>query len=322
MNRAQKIAAEPQMGDILASIKRAIGGEETLVSDYRPSVDETRSRSSSSRGRPLNEDGRSVAVLPSGVDRLHFARDNDRDTRSITSQEIERLRNKIARELTVHDTPPQFDSLSILPSEEETVDVPEPMQTPSQARPVSLFRSLLGGADESDESLFEPTSHPASPQPPLRGTLRDEGPAYLRPVKKPVERAVPLNVVSVREKGAETLRSPYDQPKSQSPGMRPPFGQSSMGIHAFSPDSQAGEQGLMSAETQVSAEGAFGHLAEELYGRENRQADEQSDQQSMTQVAKELLRPMLKQWIDRFLPGLVEDLVREEIERVSRRGQR
>jgi cell pole-organizing protein PopZ len=33
---------------------------------------------------------------------------------------------------------------------------------------------------------------------------------------------------------------------------------------------------------------------------------------------REMLRPMLKGWLDDNLPGLVERLVRAEIERVSR----
>jgi cell pole-organizing protein PopZ len=33
---------------------------------------------------------------------------------------------------------------------------------------------------------------------------------------------------------------------------------------------------------------------------------------------KEMLRPMLKQWLDDNLPGIVERLVRQEIERVAR----
>jgi cell pole-organizing protein PopZ len=34
-------------------------------------------------------------------------------------------------------------------------------------------------------------------------------------------------------------------------------------------------------------------------------------------VVSELLRPMLKTWLDENLPGMVERLVRAEIERVS-----
>jgi uncharacterized protein len=33
------------------------------------------------------------------------------------------------------------------------------------------------------------------------------------------------------------------------------------------------------------------------------------------------LRGMLKQWLDANLPSIVEDMVREEIQRVARRGR-
>jgi cell pole-organizing protein PopZ len=35
-------------------------------------------------------------------------------------------------------------------------------------------------------------------------------------------------------------------------------------------------------------------------------------------MAREMLRPMLKAWLDENLPGIVERLVRAEIERVAR----
>ena len=35
-------------------------------------------------------------------------------------------------------------------------------------------------------------------------------------------------------------------------------------------------------------------------------------------MVRDMLRPMLKSWLDDNLPGLVERLVRAEIERVSR----
>jgi cell pole-organizing protein PopZ len=41
-------------------------------------------------------------------------------------------------------------------------------------------------------------------------------------------------------------------------------------------------------------------------------------QQQVQEMAQEMLRPMLKSWLDDNLPSLVERLVREEIERVSR----
>ena len=39
---------------------------------------------------------------------------------------------------------------------------------------------------------------------------------------------------------------------------------------------------------------------------------------SFDEMAERMLRPMLQEWLDDNLPGLVEKLVREEIERVAR----
>ena len=43
--------------------------------------------------------------------------------------------------------------------------------------------------------------------------------------------------------------------------------------------------------------------------------------QTLEGIVRELLRPMLKQWLDDNLPGIVEEKVQEEIERVARRGR-
>jgi cell pole-organizing protein PopZ len=39
---------------------------------------------------------------------------------------------------------------------------------------------------------------------------------------------------------------------------------------------------------------------------------------TLEDLVKEMLRPMLKSWLDDNLPGLVERIVKTEIERVSR----
>jgi cell pole-organizing protein PopZ len=39
---------------------------------------------------------------------------------------------------------------------------------------------------------------------------------------------------------------------------------------------------------------------------------------TLEDLVREMLRPMLKAWLDDNLPGMVERLVRAEIERVSR----
>jgi len=74
------------------------------------------------------------------------------------------------------------------------------------------------------------------------------------------------------------------------------------------------EPGLLSTDAEVSAGNAFNKLAHTLLSRP-------TGGQPIEEMTRELLRGMLKQWLDANLPGLVERLVREEIERVARRGR-
>jgi cell pole-organizing protein PopZ len=66
---------------------------------------------------------------------------------------------------------------------------------------------------------------------------------------------------------------------------------------------------LLSAETNAAVSAAFGSLASTILSENSRTIED---------LVKEMLRPMLKAWLDDNLPGLVERMVRAEIERVSR----
>jgi cell pole-organizing protein PopZ len=67
---------------------------------------------------------------------------------------------------------------------------------------------------------------------------------------------------------------------------------------------------LVSAATDAVVSAAFGDLANTVLTGNGRTLDD---------LVTEMLRPMLKTWLDTNLPPLVERLVREEIERMSRR---
>jgi cell pole-organizing protein PopZ len=77
----------------------------------------------------------------------------------------------------------------------------------------------------------------------------------------------------------------------------------------------ASERGLLSAATTAAVDSAFHALAQNAQV----QVAQARDGRTLEEVVSELLRPMLKAWLDDNLPGLVERLVRAEIERVSRR---
>jgi len=68
-------------------------------------------------------------------------------------------------------------------------------------------------------------------------------------------------------------------------------------------------QSLLSSNSDAAISGAFNALAQAVLAQNARTLDS---------MLSDALRPLLKDWLDDNLPTLVERLVREEIERVSR----
>ena len=68
-------------------------------------------------------------------------------------------------------------------------------------------------------------------------------------------------------------------------------------------------RGIMSQATSAAVDSAFNQLAQSVFTQNGRTVED---------LVRDMLRPMLKTWLDDNLPGLVERLVRAEIERVSR----
>jgi cell pole-organizing protein PopZ len=75
------------------------------------------------------------------------------------------------------------------------------------------------------------------------------------------------------------------------------------------PMPQPPERMLVSASTSAAVDSAFNTLAHTVLVQNAR---------TLEDLVREMLRPMLKTWLDDNLPGVVERLVRAEIERVSR----
>jgi uncharacterized protein len=68
------------------------------------------------------------------------------------------------------------------------------------------------------------------------------------------------------------------------------------------------EAGLLSREATTAVGSAFTRLSETAKKHEP----------TLEDVVRETLRPMLKSWLDENLPRVVERMVQEEIERVTR----
>ncbi len=75
------------------------------------------------------------------------------------------------------------------------------------------------------------------------------------------------------------------------------------------PPSPMDSHPILSRTTVSAVESAFNSLAHTVLSNNAR---------TLEDLVKEMLRPMLKSWLDDNLPGLVERIVKAEIERVSR----
>ena len=76
-----------------------------------------------------------------------------------------------------------------------------------------------------------------------------------------------------------------------------------------SPQPSMLDRTIMSSTTSAAVDSAFNALAQTVLVQNAR---------TLEDLVREMLRPMLKSWLDDNLPGMVERIVKAEIERVSR----
>lgn len=72
------------------------------------------------------------------------------------------------------------------------------------------------------------------------------------------------------------------------------------------------EEAIMDKSSAAAASEAFRNLSQSV-----RVTD--GDGRTLEDIVTEMLKPMIKSWLDANLPGIVEDKVEEEVQRVARR---
>jgi cell pole-organizing protein PopZ len=91
-------------------------------------------------------------------------------------------------------------------------------------------------------------------------------------------------------------------------------------------DHEEFSEALMSGTSSTAAASAFAQLEQEMSVPARPAAAPHAAAPSsgltVEQLVMEAVKPMLKTWLDANLPGIVEDLVRAEIERVAQAGRR
>jgi hypothetical protein len=171
----------------------------------------------------------------------------------------------------------------------------------------------------------KPAPPPAPPPPaPAASNSQDDIDALLNGLDEattPEEIRPPLPDADVFELTDEmAVEAPAPEPPQPSFRKVDPqddieFAESAAARHrqpAFEPpalESSSPSQPILSRSTVSAVESAFNTLANTVLSNNAR---------TLEDLVKEMLRPMLKSWLDDNLPGLVERIVKAEIERVSR----
>jgi cell pole-organizing protein PopZ len=235
---------------------------------------------------------------------------------------------------------------------------PAKSQEPSMEEILASIRRIIADDDankagvreiEAVAATLRPVAAPPSPRPTL--TVAEAAPAEpsvvpmrpepVPPMDEPVEaEEQPADILDLTESMAasapgEPAPAPMPAPTptpDPAPGMPAQFrridGLSDVSFEEvrapLAPPSEALRQPpvpaasargdedrekLLSKETSAAVDSAFNTLAHTVLVQNAR---------TLEDLVREMLRPMLKAWLDDNLPGLVERLVRAEIERVSR----
>jgi cell pole-organizing protein PopZ len=154
-----------------------------------------------------------------------------------------------------------------------------------------------------------------APEPAVHDLAMDQGdnePMFANSKEEPAADILDLTEQMAAPAVSNAFKTIDGQPDivfaESDPELPPPAREAAPPPPSRQPEMPA-ERTLMSGPTMAAVDSAFNTLAHTVLVQNAR---------TLEDLVKEMLRPMLKTWLDDNLPGLVERLVRAEIERVSR----
>jgi cell pole-organizing protein PopZ len=152
--------------------------------------------------------------------------------------------------------------------------------------------------EQSDiDSLMEKDDAPAESEVLELTQPVEAGPAFT-PVRGPD--------VVFREEERRAAAPPRPAPVAAAPAPTP------APAPAAAPARRPSDDRLLSPSSTAAVSAAFNSLATTVLSDNAR---------TLEDIVKEMMRPMLRGWLEENLPGLVERIVRAEIERVARGGR-
>jgi len=197
-----------------------------------------------------------------------------------------------AKPAVMKDIPPS----AIAPAPKPAPPAPKPAPAPPPPAPEPVVSNNQDDIDAMLASLDAATPEadirPAQPEPEADVfELTDE-----MALPEPAPAAATFNKVEPQD----DIEFTEAKASRRQPAYEPPF------------ESAAPARPILSHSTVSAVESAFHSLANTVLSNNAR---------TLEDLVKEMLRPMLKSWLDDNLPGLVERIVKAEIERVSRGGR-
>jgi uncharacterized protein len=178
---------------------------------------------------------------------------------------------------------------------------PSPPAAPAATNNQDDIDALLSGLDDATSSE---EIRPAQPEGEVFELTDEMAVPSVAPQPQPAfQKVEPQDDIEFTESAAvRSMTKPpaYEMNKPQTFDP-PPF--------APTPPSAPPSGPILAQSTVSAVESAFNTLANTVLS---------SNARTLEDLVKEMLRPMLKSWLDDNLPGLVERIVKAEIERVSR----
>ena len=191
------------------------------------------------------------------------------------------------------DIPPSRIPAAVAASEKKAPAPPPPPPAAPAAGPSNSQDDIDALLNGLDEATTEEEIRPSQPEAEVF-ELTDEMavPSVTPPPPTSFHKIEPQDDIEFSESAASRA---INRPPTYAPPAFDP------------PSAPAGP--ILSQSTVSAVESAFNALAHTVLSNNAR---------TLEDLVKEMLRPMLKSWLDDNLPGLVERIVKAEIERVSR----
>ncbi|MBC7134954.1 MAG: DUF2497 domain-containing protein [Oceanibaculum nanhaiense] len=186
-------------------------------------------------------------------------------------------------------------------SEDGAADEAEPEPAPKAAKPAPKPQPV---AEPEPEPEVDFEAVPAEePEPELEPEIEEE--AFVPDEEEE-------DILDLTEKVEDDLEAEplFEEQKRRAQAAPPPV---------FEEEDE--DEGLVSPPKREEAVSAFANLTSSLEAR-HPELPIGAGHKTLESLTKEVMRPMLKEWLDKNLPHIVERLVREEIERIARQGQR